>query len=147
MRTRLATGVLTLVSVVVLGVTTASCGGSAGSQPDQPASRDGDLVSGDFAGLPKPNGAFPLSDPSVDEKTITQSFKVVGSGPEQILGFLEVELPKAGWELRAPPTEVGDGDWQAFWIRDTETLEASVSPYNDNDTDTVTSQLDLVLTR
>ncbi len=134
-----------LLSLAVLAVSIAGCGRGASTEADQPTAPDGAFVAGEFAALPKPDGALPLADPAVDGRTTAQSFRVVGSGVEAIVGFYQVRLPMVGWEPRMPPAEVGDGDWQGVWDRGDQTLEVSVTAENDNAT--VTSQLDLVLTR
>jgi hypothetical protein len=132
-------------SVAALGLAAVGCGRADTSTPDQPASADGALVAGDFAALPKPDGAFPLGDPSVGGRTTVQSFKVPGSTPDEIFDYMDGRLQGDGWESAGGLTSVGDGDWQAFWIRQTETLEISLSPDTD-DGGTVTTQLDLLLT-
>lgn len=136
--------VIALVSLAILGMTTAACGRGSDVQADEPAGRDGGLVAGGFEALPKPDGSEPLTDPTIEGTTTTQSFRVLGSFVEEILGFYKLELPKEGWKLLGLPTEVGDGDWQGRWVRADQTLEVSVSPEDVDDT--TTSQLDLVLT-
>ncbi len=135
----------TILSLALLAMATVGCTGSPDTQAAEPASRDGSFVAGDFADIPTPEGVEPLTDPTVDGRTTAQSFKVVGSGVEEVLGFYSARLPAAGWELRNPPTAVGATDWRSWWVHGDETLEVSVSPYNG--TDSVTTQLDLVLTR
>ena len=135
---------LALVCLTAAGVMTAACGsGTTIQEADQP-DRDGALVDGDFTGLPKPDGTVPITDPTVEGKTTTQSFKVIGSGVEEVAGFYEeVYLPDA-WQPRSTPTAFHDADWRGTWARGEQTLEVTVSPYNGDVTED--SQLDLVLT-
>jgi hypothetical protein len=136
--------VVTLVSLAVAGVTTVGCGSGTSTQADQPAGSDGALIGGDFTTLPKPDGAVPIADPTVEGRTTAQSFKVIASGVEEIAGFYELQLPEAGWQARSTPTAFRDTDWRGAWVRTDQTLEVSVSPYNGDGQDS--SQLDLVLT-
>jgi hypothetical protein len=135
----------TILSLALLGMATAGCTGSADTHAAEPASPDGSFVAGNFADIPVPDGAQPLTDPTVDGRTTTQSFKVVGSGVEEVLGYYAGRLPQAGWALQNPPAAVGATDWRSRWVHGDETLEVSVSLYNGSDS--VTTQLDLVLTR
>lgn len=136
--------VVTLVLIVMLGIATSACGAQS-TEADQPGATDGVFVTGDFAVLPKPAGAVPVTGPTVDGRTTTQSFKVVGSTVEGVVAFYQTALPEAGWKPDSAPAEVGEGDWQAAWARGDQVLQVSASPYDPDDP--VTSQLDLILTR
>ncbi len=126
------------------GAGLAACAGGSNGEGSRPAGQDAALVPDDFAALPRPEGALPFGDPTVDGATTAQSFQVTGSGPEQLLAFYENALGAAGWEPSAPAAEVGDGDWRGSWARDDETLTVSAGPATG--VGGVSSQLDLVLT-
>ena len=136
-------GLVTLLAVVSLGMA-AGCGGGRRAEVYEPLGRGERFVAGDLASLPRPDGAVALADPTIAGRTMTQSFRVLGSSTDETFGFYELHLSELGWEPQSAAEKAGNDGWRGGWILDGRQLDITVSPYEGNEAN---SQLDLVFTR
>jgi predicted small secreted protein len=131
-----------LVAGAFLG---AACGTTSGFATDQPTQgKFGRFEAGELDALPVPGGAAPFGAPSQQNKAVTQSFKVTGLAPGDVLHFYAGALRDQGWVASTSPT--GDGDvWRGQWARNDRLLQVTAEPDADDGPSAPTSQLDLVL--
>ena len=138
------TRVLLLAGALLL----TACGATGGFADDQ-ANAAGTLEAGELAGLPTPGGAAPFGAPAQKESAVTQSFKVTGLTPQQVLDFYTSALRDQGWSASNAPMEHGENVWRGLWERNDRLLQVSAEPDSDDGTGdgdgAPTSQLDLVL--
>ncbi len=136
---------LLLAAVLALGV---ACGDSRGFADDQPTD-EGTLDPGELTALPMPGGATPFTVPAQTDGAVTQSFKVTGSSPADVLRFYADALGPRGWVISTASVEDGDGGWRGEWARDDRLLQVTAEPDVDDGTGdgngAATSQLDLAL--
>ena len=134
---------LVLVVAAVLGVACGTSGGFAADQPGQARLEAGELVA-----LPTLAGAAPFGGPTETDRDVTQSFKVTGLAPADVLEFYASALRDQGWVASTAPSEDGDV-WRGQWVRGSRRLQVTAEPDVDDGTgdgnDAPTSQLDLVL--
>ena len=126
----------------------AACGATSGFADDQPTDQ-GALEPGELAAVPIPGGATSFTVPTEEGGAVTQSFKVTGLSPADVVAFYGSGLRQQGWTVSTAPVEHGDGVWRAEWARDDRLLQVTVEPDADDGTGdgngAPTSQLDLVL--
>lgn len=136
---------LVLLGIVALG----GCSAAGGFTADQPAPGNVPrLEPGELTGLPKPGGAAPFGPPAETGTTVTQSFKVTGLAPGDVLGFYADALPAQGWVVSTPSGGSGDV-WRGQWARSGRILQVTAEPDVDDDATAPApmSQLDLALSR
>jgi hypothetical protein len=137
---------LLLAAVLMVG---GACGASSGFADDQPSDQGSRLEAGELAGLPRPAAAAPFGAASQRDGAVTQSFKVTGLSPADVLQFYVGALPAQGWEGSTVPVEQGQGVWRGEWTRNDRILQITAEPDVDDGTGhgdgAPTSQLDLEL--
>jgi predicted small secreted protein len=134
--------ILLLVAGAFLG---AACGNASGFATDQPTQgKFGRLEAGELDALPVPGGAAPFGAPSQQNNAVTQSFKVTGLAPADVLHFYAGALRDQGWVASTSPTGVGDG-WRGQWARNDRLLQVTAEPDAGDEPGAPISQLDLVL--
>lgn len=133
---------LLLVAGALLG---AACGNTGGFATDQPTQgKFGRFEAGELDALPVPGGAAPFGGVTQRNRTVTQSFKVTGLAPADVLQFYTGALRDQGWVASTAPS--GDGDvWRGQWARNERLLQITAEPDAGDGTDAPTSQLDLEL--
>jgi hypothetical protein len=138
--------ILTLVVAATLALAGA-CAAGTGFADDQPTDQ-GALEPGELDALPVPGGAAPFTEPAQKHGNVTQSFKVTGWSPADVLHFYTGALPSQGWSPSSPPGEDGDV-WRGEWARGDRLLVVTAEPDVDDGTGdgsgAATSQLDLDL--
>lgn len=138
----------TLLLVVALGFGT-GCGATGGFADDQPNEEGLRLDAGELTGLPRPAATEPFGPATQKDGAVTQSFKVSGLAPADVLQFYAGALPAQGWAVSTPPVEQGAGDWRGVWARNDRLLQVTAEPDVDDGTDAgegaPLSQLDLEL--
>jgi hypothetical protein len=142
---RLITVLVLLGAVAVLG----GCGAIGGFAADEPG--PGNVVRlepGELTALPTPGGAAPFGPPAESGTAVTQSFKVTGLGPRDVLTFYAGALSAQRWVVSMPPSRMGDV-WREQWTRGDRILRVTAEPDVDDGTGGAsgasTSQLDLAL--
>jgi predicted small secreted protein len=131
-----------LVAGAFLG---AACGNASGFATDQPTQgKFGRLEAGELDALPVPGGAEPFGAPSQRNRAVTQSFKVTGLAPADVLNYYTGALRDQGWVASTSPTAVGDV-WRGQWARNDRLLQVTAEPDADDGPSAPTSQLDLEL--
>ncbi len=114
---------LTFAVAVLVLVSAVACGSGGGR--DQPGL--GQQVSGDFAGIPLPEGAKAFGAAVRASGVVTQSYDVTGLDPEKTFEFYQQALPEAGWEpVSAGPS--GATDYRSVWVKDQQQLTVSTAP-------------------
>jgi hypothetical protein len=159
---RPATGSVRIAALVLAtALALAACGGGSRGPAtgtallDQPAGDGaGVFVPGAISDLPKPGSAQPLSPPMQAGPDWTQSFRVVGLMPRDVIMFYEGAL--TGWGATAPAAATGGCKpepraadrctYRGVWTTGTTTLEVTADPNDtvngDNGADT---ELNLLL--
>lgn len=129
----------------------AACGGSpdaVGNATDaQPQAQGSSFESGEFAGLPMPDAAAPYGSLTTRDNATTQTFKIEGLTPEQVLNYFEQHLTNDGWTTIQAPEATGNTDYAGTWADDAgRRLEISAAPAaQEGSPDAVASQFSLVL--
>jgi hypothetical protein len=139
-----------LTELVVLGavVGLGGCSAIGGFAADQAApGQVARLEPGELTGLPTPGGAAPFGPPAEKGNAVTQSFKVTGLAPGDVLAFYADALPAQGWIVSTPTGGTGDV-WRGQWARRDLILQVTAEPDVDDGAAALPapmSQLDLVL--
>lgn len=142
--------VFTVAVVAGLAVVGAACGAheTNGFADDQPTS-SGLFEPGELNDIPLPGATAAFTVRRQAGDTVTQSFKVTGLTPADVIGFYQERLPTLGWQAVAAPAEDGADLWRDEWARDDRLLQVTAEPdVDDGKGDgrgAATSQLDLVL--
>jgi hypothetical protein len=125
-----------------------ACGATSGFADDEPTN-GGALEPGELAAVPLPGGTAPFTVPTQKAGAVTQSFKVTGLSPADVLRFYASGLPGQGWAVSTAPVEDGAGVWRGLWALHDRLLQVTAEPDVDDgsgDGDGApTSQLDLEL--
>ena len=125
-----------------------ACSARSGFADDEPTV-GGALEPGELAAVPLPGGTAPFTDPTQKAGVVTQSFKVTGLSPADVLHFYAGALPEKGWAVSTAPAEDGGGVWRGLWARDDRFLQVTAEKDVDDGTGdgdgAPTSQLDLEL--
>jgi hypothetical protein len=138
------TGLVLLGAVAVLG----GCNAVGGFAADQ--SRPGKVVRlepGELTGLPTPGGAASFGPPAEGGTDVTQSFKVTGLAPRDVLAFYAGALPSQGWVVSTPLSGTGD-ICRGRWARRGRILQVTAEPDVDDGAAALPapgSQLDVAL--
>ncbi len=125
----------------MLGGTLSSCGddGPAGAGAEQTGAAP---VVG-IGRAPVPDDAVPYADPVVDGATATQSFRVAGRDPAQVIDGYQSLAEDGGWTTDGPPSPTGTTDFELTMHRDNASLRATTAPANG---DTGATELSLQIT-
>ncbi len=139
-----------LVVCFLAALLLAACGGSSnavGGETDaQPRPQGSTFESGEFSGLPMPDLATPYGELTTSDNVTTQTFKIKGRTPKQVLEFYLQSLTDNGWATVQEPQAKGRTDWVGTWTDDAgRRLEVSSAPIKEGNPDSVQSQFSLVL--
>jgi hypothetical protein len=140
------TRVLLPIAVLLLG---AGCTAVGGFAPDQASpGKFGGPEPGELTALPTPGAAAPFGPPTKRGGAVTQSFKVTGLAPADLLPFYADALREQRWVVSTAPSWTGDV-WRGQWVRGDRLLQVTAEPDVDDGTSgdkgAPTSQLDLEL--
>ena len=140
-----------ITALVLVGIVALSgCSAAGGFAADQPGPGNVTrLEPGELTALPKPGGAAPFGPPAETGTAVTQSFKVTGLAPGDVLGFYADALPAQGWVVSTPSSGTGDV-WRGQWARGDRVLQVTAESDVDDDAAALPapmSQFDLALSR
>jgi hypothetical protein len=124
MAKRVIIGLVLVGAVVGLG----GCNAVGGLAADQ--RRPGKVVTlepGELTGLPTPGGAASSGPPAERGTAVSESFKVIGLAPGDVLAFYADALPPHGWVVSTPPSGTGDV-WRGQWARRGRILQVTAEP-------------------
>jgi len=146
-RRRRAT-VVPLVVAAALGGALASCGDDGPTATTVTTTTDGAAQAGDTSVVgtgraPVPDDAVPYADPVVDGATTTQSFRVAGRDPAQVIDDYQSLAEDAGWTADGPPAPTGATDYELTMHDGNSSLRATTAPANG---DAASTELSLQLT-
>ena len=136
---------VTLSLFIALAATSASC--RSAHEDSQPAPRVTTFARGLFDEIPRLPGTSSLGARSEKNEIVTQTFRVEGRDPHQVIEFYDSRLPSNGW-LRASPAYREPSTNRADFVRDDYRLEVSsalITNAGSDDADAVASQYSLVL--
>jgi hypothetical protein len=92
---------------------------------------------------PVPDDAVPYADPVVDGATTTQSFRVAGRDPAQVIDDYQSLAENAGWTADGPPASTGSTDYELTMHDGNSSLRATTAPANG---DAASTELSLQVT-